>query len=141
MNGVTTIPCMTGTLPGAAESTRQICQLHKDLVLKTQIVALSNVSTEDFQIIQATTGLQLDVADQPPFAAPSKSVDAFYWDDVPESNPGQAERLEYIFLIQNVACRCRLRTAERQLCCEAHDFINIDVDYNALLLWSYSLCQ
>ena len=85
---------MTGTLPGDVESKRQIHELHEAMVVKTQTVALSNVSTEDFQTIQATSGLQLQLANQPPFAAPSKSIDAFHWEDVPDSNPGQAQRLE-----------------------------------------------
>ena len=86
---------LTGKLPGDAESTRQIRELHKALVVKTQTAALSNVRTEICQKRKATFGLQLQLASQPPFAASSKSIDAFNWNDVAEANPDQAERSEY----------------------------------------------
>ena len=85
----------TGNLLGDADSTRQLRELHEAMVVKTQTVAFSNVKTDDFQVIQRTSGLKLELADDPPCNASEKSIDAFGWDDRPE--PAQCDRSGIIY--------------------------------------------
>ena len=83
---------------------KEIHELHEMMVKEKKSVVLSNMSSNIFQTICATSGLSPRISAQPPIQSEAKSIDVYSWDDSIE--PSQSDRSDPSTLDCRLPCTC-----------------------------------